>query len=685
MLLPAHLNLQPPFPQVTLQAPQIESIAPGVEYGEYALWTDAGPIVVRVVAANLANRDVRVQMVLAHDVLTSQGETVSSMAERTGAIAGINGDYFDIGQTNRPTNVVVHDGTLELTPRNRYALEILTTGTAHFAELSFEGTVTAGTQSVPLTAINRRPSNPSDLTLITPAYGALPATPDVTYVPLVATTGNPPLATYRVNGDPYGTDESAPQGFYLAEGAAVASQDLFQSGASLAVSGTLSPIPLSEIAQAIGGGPLILYDGHWFDDPDGPKGGAFDHRVPCSGAALADDGTLLLVEVDGRQPQRSVGLTRPQFSSLMQALGASYGIAFDGGGSSTIAAQLAGDDEAMLQNSPSDGRERSVADGIFLYNASPAGPPARLAASPETLRAVPGARVPLRVDAVDANEHPSPLSAPLEASVEPARLGSVVDGSFVARSAGDGIIRLRSSSLTASVPVEVVATPARLMLLPENPNVEASGAVQLSARAFDDAGFALALPRRLPWQSQGGSIDPQGRFVAGAHNAEVQLDIGGRSVAMAVSVGNHEAPLDVLTGLHFLTFPAGGSGSAVADPSCPACLQLQYALGPSERAAYAVVERPLPAGTVGLSFDVRGDGSAVELRIALRNAIDEQTLVSAASLDRAGWQHVVVRFPQGLVQPLRLVGFYVLSPHPPAAVSGTVVVKDVHVLLAGSQ
>ena len=47
---------------------------------------------------------------LAHDALTSSGETISSMAHRSGAIAGINADYFDIGNTNRPTNVVVHDG-----------------------------------------------------------------------------------------------------------------------------------------------------------------------------------------------------------------------------------------------------------------------------------------------------------------------------------------------------------------------------------------------------------------------------------------------------------------------------------------------------------------------------------------------------------------------------------------------
>ena len=78
------------------------------------------------------------------------------MAQRTGAVAGINGDYFDIGNTNRPTNIVVRNGVLLQMPRNRYALAITRDGTPHIAEFAFMGQVQVGDRTASLDA--RRPA-----------------------------------------------------------------------------------------------------------------------------------------------------------------------------------------------------------------------------------------------------------------------------------------------------------------------------------------------------------------------------------------------------------------------------------------------------------------------------------------------------------------------------------------------
>lgn len=683
--LPARLDLQPPFPAVTAQAPQIEQVAPGIQYADYELWSDAGPISVHVVAADLSNPAVRVRTVLAHGVLTSAGETVTAMAQRTGAVAGINGDYFDIGQTNRPTNVVVRDGTLLLTPRDRYALVVLDSASAHFAQLVFKGSVLIGSEQFALDAINRRPAHAGAMTLLTPAFGPVPANRAMTLVRLTPTAGTPPLATYRVDGPALG-GASAPAGYYLAAASdAGGNISLPAAGEAVSFTGDLTPIPLTTIADAVGGGPLILYNGAWYDDASGP-GDAFDPRAPCSGAALESDGTLLLVEVDGRQTQRSIGLSRPELSALMRALGADDGIALDGGGSSTLAVQLLGESEPVLVSSPSDGAERSIADGIFLYNVAPVGPAIRLVASPETIRAMPGAQVALHVTAVDANDRALRITAPLEAVVEPSSLGSVVGDRFVARASGNGSIQLRSASLTGSVPLEVTSEPARLVLSPPDPDVDPHATLELHARAFDATGFRLTLPARLPWRASGGMIDTFGRFVAGEDAADVRLDLGGRAALVHVTVGSHEVPLEgFLSALHFLSFPAGGPGSATADPSCSECLRLTYSLASNERAAYAIVENPLPPGAVGLSFDVNGDAGSAELRVALRSGAGEQVLFSAVALDRSGLRHVTVRFPQGLAQPLRLIGFYAIAKHASQTEAGAVTIANVRVLVAGSR
>ncbi len=681
--LPSSLNLATSFPAVTLQAPDVEVIAPGVQYGDYELWSAIGPISIHVVAI-ARDAPARVEAVLANDVLSSAGETVSSMAQRTDAVGGINADYFDIGATNRPTNIVVRDGALLRTPRKRYALAILRTGGARFAEFSFTGSVQIGAQSYPLEGVNEMPSSADAISLLTPVFGDVPAASGVTLVSLDPTNGSPPLAVYRVLSFSQ-ADDPQPPGYYLAVGSDAVPPGAYpNAGDALVVSGSLAPFALAELSAAVGGGPLILQDGNWYDDPDGPRGGEFDRRIPCSGAAIEGDGTLLLIEVDGRQTERSVGLTRPEFAELMLALGGRDGIAFDGGGSSTVAVRRLGDRVATLSTSPSDGSERRVADGLFVYNEAPAGAAWRIVGSPSVVRAVAGAEVPLRFAAIDENDHPIETQVPIAAEVAPATLGRIVDGRFVASTAGTGSIRLHAGTLGGEIRIEVEAAPARLAVLPPDPNVDPHGVIALTARAFDARGFEVTLPQRMTWSANDGRIDDLGHFVAGEHDSIVSLDVGGRTATMRVTVGSHEVPLELVQGLRFLSIPSGGSGDAHPDSSCDGCIRLDYAIGAGERAAYAIVERVLPPRTVGLSFDLQDDGSGGELRIALRNAINEQTLVTATVLDQPGRRRMVVRFPAGIAEPIRFVGFYAVGTTQTPSPSGSILIGDVRALVAGS-
>ncbi len=78
-----------------------------------------------------------------------------------------------------------------------------------------------------------------------------------------------------------------------------------------------------------------------------------------------DSGRVLLVAVDGRQ-DFSRGLTLVELAKLMRRLGAEAALNFDGGGSTTMAG-LARDQETMrVLNSPSDGSQRSIADGVAV-------------------------------------------------------------------------------------------------------------------------------------------------------------------------------------------------------------------------------------------------------------------------------------------------------------------------------
>jgi hypothetical protein len=353
--LPTNVAPGSPFPHILEQAPTIESIAPGIEYGDYQLYTNAGPLSIHVVAVQPHRGDVRVESVLANNELESRGETVGSMAKRTGAVAAINGDYFDIGNTNRPLNIVVRNGQLLQMPRKRFALALGRDGTPSIDEFGFLGQVQLGDKTVSLDAIDQLPAPNGGTAFLTPEFGSVSPQDNTTLVALQLLDGAPPLARYRVTS--IADNLSAqPPGYYLAIGPGAYNEvDAPNAGDVATISGDLSPVGLDALTTAIGGGPLILHNGGWFNDPDGPNGGEFAKRIPSSGAAIAPDGTLFLIEVDGRQPSTSVGLTRPEFSALMRALGATEGLAFDGGGSSTSLTLL-----------PTARNDASVTDSSYL-------------------------------------------------------------------------------------------------------------------------------------------------------------------------------------------------------------------------------------------------------------------------------------------------------------------------------
>ncbi|MHB8305969.1 MAG: phosphodiester glycosidase family protein [Vulcanimicrobiaceae bacterium] len=331
-----------PFPKIVTDAPTISFVAPGVTYGFYEMVTADGPLAVRVVAVDLHDPSVSLQTALASNELTSNGETVSAMAQRTGAVAGINGDYFDIGATNQPTNILVEDGSLLHLPRPRYALAVTARRTVVFKQFTFGATLQLpdGTYAQ-LDGVNALPPPEDGTSILTPEFGPVAPEQNLTLTALEPLGGTPPFARYRVTGIADNT-VTQPPGYYLAVGLdAYGTVGALGAGSTIEAEDDTTP-SLAGVVAAVGGGPLLVKDGMPYDDPDGPSGGGFADPIPCSGAAVTAAGTLLLFEVDGRQPALSIGLTRPQFAALMLAFGATEGMAFDGGGSSTLVARRLG-------------------------------------------------------------------------------------------------------------------------------------------------------------------------------------------------------------------------------------------------------------------------------------------------------------------------------------------------------
>jgi exopolysaccharide biosynthesis protein len=63
-----------------------------------------------------------------------------------------------------------------------------------------------------------------------------------------------------------------------------------------------------------------------------------------------------------------VGLRTKELAEMMRKLGADDALNLDGGGSSTLVAREPGEQDVTVQNVPSDGSQRRVAEGIGIFS-----------------------------------------------------------------------------------------------------------------------------------------------------------------------------------------------------------------------------------------------------------------------------------------------------------------------------
>jgi hypothetical protein len=351
--------------QANLTSIHIETTAPGVAFSRYGLTTEHGPLAVQVIAIDPHESTLRWDTALSGDRIISGGERTSAMGLRTGAIAGVNGDYFDIGRTYQPQGLLISHGEILRGPTDRMALVIHRDGNVTFGEFRLRGTLRTPRGDFPVTQLNNWPAG--DVTVITPAFGKeLPAAEGVTFAALepLGTAGS-----YRVES---ATPMSAPvpARFGLAFGPLARAQ--LHPGEKVHLTFALDP-PAADAVAGIGGGPLLLRDGQWYEDPHAPAPDERDVRWPVVALARLIDQSLLLVAVDGRHPERSVGMTRPEFADLLRSFKAVDAMALDSGGSVTMVSRAPGDSKVSLRNVPSDNSaERWVSDGLFLYSSAPA-------------------------------------------------------------------------------------------------------------------------------------------------------------------------------------------------------------------------------------------------------------------------------------------------------------------------
>ena len=224
--------------------------------------------------------------------------------------------------------------------------------------------------------------------------------------------------------------------------------DKFEIGDVITLTTSCSDDTLTSARYATGSGDILVKNG---EKTDAEKWTAsLKPRAPRTAFGVRQDGSFISYVIDGRNSSHSTGVTLDELADELLRQGCVSAVNFDGGGSSTIAVRLPGDNVAKVVNKPSDGAERGCSTYLlFLTDAVPDGMTKRVSLRNNGAVVLTESSVELVYSACDGGFMPS--AVPNDIIAEPADPNAVIEGNvYTAGSiAGPDKIRLFSPSTNA--------------------------------------------------------------------------------------------------------------------------------------------------------------------------------------------------------------------------------------------
>lgn len=371
-----------------------ERVAPGVTYTEFDVPAAKGTAHAHVLTVDLT--DPRVRVDLLHPAAVAARATVSSMSDTAGAVGGVNGDFFNITESQHPGvevtgasvgPAIASGHTLKAAvpngqrfgpalPPGTSTRDVLGVGVdrrARLDTLDLDGSVRTPDERLPLGGLNQYALPVGSVGAFTSDWGSVSR--------VRATCGTDTQRAAPCSTDTYEVT--------VRRGRVVSSADTPGSGPIAAGSTVLvgreagaqwlrklspgDPVSVhhrlvaarSDIPYrfAIGGYP-VLRDGAPLPGLDATT------SAVRTAAGIGDGGRkLILMALDGAPAYRT-GMSMTEVAATMRSLGSADAFSLDGGGSSTLVARAPGAPSVSVRNHPSDPPERAVANGIGVFSAT---------------------------------------------------------------------------------------------------------------------------------------------------------------------------------------------------------------------------------------------------------------------------------------------------------------------------
>ncbi|MER6225744.1 phosphodiester glycosidase family protein [Streptomyces sp. 900105755] len=372
-------------------APGAGRIESGVTYRQFDLPAAKGTVHVHLLTVDLADPHVRVDL-LSPGAVAARSR-VSTMADAAGAVAGVNGDFFNITETQHPGvevtgasvgPAIAHGRVLKSAvptaqrfgpslPPGTDTTDVFGVGVdrrARLDRLTLAGTVRTPHATLALRGLNQYALAQGSVGAYTAAWGSA-SRKRATCGSDTDRAAGCSTDTYEVRirgGRVVATSATPGSGAIAADTTVLLGREAGADRLRALTKGERVTVRERMVASAsripyrfaVGGYP-VLRDGE-------PLAGLDDTTAAVRTAVGYANGgrKLLLLALDGAVAYRS-GLTIAEVAEEMRQLGAADAFSLDGGGSTTMVARTAGTQAVSVLNHPTESPERAVANGIGVF------------------------------------------------------------------------------------------------------------------------------------------------------------------------------------------------------------------------------------------------------------------------------------------------------------------------------
>lgn len=693
-------------------------VAPGVTHHAFDFfdergWVRGDALVVELDTERLDSDLLSAGPVTATAPLSQQAAQRDATGDGRTVVGAVNGDFFDINATGAPLGPAIAEGGLRHGPSggsiggSGQAAGVNAAGLGQLLEVALTGRIEAAAGDRPLGGLNQPVLQADEVGAYTSLWGDAPRAG--------AVEGADQVVEVLVRGDTVqsiSTDADSgpiPAGGYVLLGREEGADYLGQLAVGDLIRLGYAPQtdPAGVYDWAVGGtSPPLVIDGQLQDLPDT---GFFADTTLAPRTAIgfsADGGTAYLLTVDGRQSD-SRGLSIPELADLMADLGADDVMNLDGGGSSTLLARNAGQAAATVKNSPSDGSERAVPNGVGILADAGSGDAAAVDLGPtspdeDATRVLPGLTRQLTATGYDEMYGPAEVTPAWR--VEPPAAATVsASGVVTPTDPGPLEIIAEAGPAMGSVVLDVVGPLDRVRTEPVAvPLADADTTGEFTVAGYDAEGYRVPIePRdvKLTYDAAVVTITPDGRGAFSVvpqqerGSTVVKVVVGAASVALPVTVGLDQVDLDDFSEPDdWYTFTARASATLTPSDGFEddSGLRLDYSFDESTgtRAAY-VRHQPDPVAVPGqprrIGLHVDGDGNGAWLRLRIVDAGGGQYTVDLArNVDWTGWQYVEAEVPDGVQYPIEVDFFYPVETVPEKQYDGSLAFDNLVALVPPS-